>query len=129
GMALAAAAEYGAGPGRLREESQGLSRPCLAEFAVAIDELHERQFRFAFHQPPKAGIAGPRGGEFAVHVQFDDIDALGARPGDRTVARSGIDIDQPCGAAGGSKATLEALAFVATDRNDAVLAFRFGGHR
>ena len=119
-VALAAAAEHGAGIGPLFEKFEGLPRPGRPELAIAVDELDEWQVRLELHELAKSRVARAGSGKAEAHVERDHLGALAARPCDRAVVRSGIDIDDARRTGGGAQAAFQAFAFVAADRNHAV---------
>ena len=119
-MPLAAPTEYGADLRMIMEKFEGAGRPGWNQLAVAIDELDKGEFWFEFHKSTKAGVSGPGRGKAAAHVEFDNIDALAFRPRHGIVGGTGIDVNEPFGAARGLKAALQPFALVAADRDDPV---------
>src|SRR5882672_1926986 len=120
GAALAAAAADDAQLRIRRQLALGPLHPGRRDLAVAVGELHELHPRVQRGEPLEARVAGPCGREGESHVEFDDLDALRARPRDAAVARSGVDVDDgPPAPDDRGQASLQPVPLVASDRHDA----------
>ena len=95
-------------------------QPAVDDFAVAVDELNEREVGSDLGEFFQAGIAGPGRGEGLAGIEIDDVSACGSRDAGAAVVASGVYINDGRDFSGErGEAALEAIALVAANGDDA----------
>src|SRR5581483_10687594 len=89
-------------------------------FAVAIDELHEPDFRMMLHQMREAKVPSPRGGEGQLRIASHDFRAVSLGQIGTAVRGTRIDVDHDVGLVMQARqAARQPPAFVATNDHHA----------
>ena len=97
-----------------------IARKTVDQFAIAVDEHHQRRVRPLFVKPRKAGVSRPCGGVRRIALKFDNRDAKLSSIRDAAVLGAGINIDDALAVTMQRIETpFKTIAFIAADRDEA----------